>query len=247
MNNFAFFVHIGFTKRFYGVNMMNMFNILVVEDDPSTRRYYEAVLKRNGFAPLLVENGEAAIEALESRHIDCIITDIMMPSMDGYRFTGEVRNVDKHIPILMISAKSEGRDKKQGFLVGTDDYMIKPVDDEEMVLRIKALLRRAKIVSEMKIVIGSVTLEYDSFTVKCRNLVETLPQKEFCLLYKLLSYPGQIFTRSQLMDEIWGRDSETDERTVDVHIKRLRDKYTGLEEFEIVTVRGIGYKAVKYR
>ncbi|MDR0910828.1 MAG: response regulator transcription factor [Spirochaetaceae bacterium] len=223
-----------------------MFNILVVEDDPSTRRYFEAVLKRNGWTPYLAADGHSALNILDTTQIDCVLTDIMMPGMDGYRFTEELRSFNQNMPILMISAKSEQRDKRQGFLVGTDDYMTKPIDDEEMVLRIKALLRRAKIVSEKKIILGSVELDYDSLSVKRADIVETLPQKEFYLLYKLLSYPDQIFTRAQLMDEIWGMDSDTDERTVDVHIKRLRDRYTGLQEFEILTVRSIGYKVVRY-
>jgi DNA-binding response OmpR family regulator len=165
--------------------------------------------------------------------------------MDGYEFTKTLRENQNNLPILMLSAKQLPRDKHMGFLVGTDDYITKPVDDEEMLLRIKALLRRAKIVSEKRIEIGNVILDYDSFTVSKGNEIVELPQKEFLLLYKLLSYPGRIFTRIQLMDEIWGSDSETGWETVTVHIGRLRRRFSDWEEFEIVSVRGLGYKAVK--
>lgn len=182
---------------------------------------------------------------MEDHHIDLVILDVMMPKMDGYEFTKILRDSNNNLPILMVSAKQMPEDKKQGFLVGTDDYMTKPIDEEEMLLRIKALLRRAKIVSERKIVLGDVVLDYDSMTVSRRSEVQELPQKEFLLLYKLLSYPGKIFTRIQLMDEIWGSNSETGWETVTVHIGRLRKRFEGWEEFEIVSVRGLGYKAVK--
>jgi DNA-binding response OmpR family regulator len=169
----------------------------------------------------------------------------MMPKMDGYEFTKTLRENQNTLPILMVSAKQLPEDKKQGFLVGTDDYMTKPIDEEEMLLRIKALLRRAKIVSERKIIIGGVTLDYDSLTVTKNGETQELPQKEFLLLYKLLSYPGKIFTRIQLMDEIWGADSDTGWETVTVHIGRLRRRFEGWPEFEIISVRGLGYKAVK--
>jgi DNA-binding response OmpR family regulator len=169
----------------------------------------------------------------------------MMPGLDGYALTEQIRDSKRSLPILMISAKESSKDKRRGFLVGTDDYMTKPVDDEEMILRIKSLLRRAQIVNERKIVIGQVVLNYDSLSVSWGNKRFTLPQKEFYLLYKLLSYPDVIFTRQQLMDEIWGMDSESDERTVNVHINRLRERFYQWPEFEIITVRGIGYKAVK--
>lgn len=222
-----------------------MFHILVVEDDSNTRKLLEAVLKENGYTPHLVENGEKALELLDRQHIDLIVTDIMMPEMDGYTLTGELREAGYTLPILMITAKDAPKDKKAGFLVGTDDYMVKPVDDEEMLLRIKALLRRSQIVSERKITIGQVTLYYDSLTAARGEERMTLPQKEFYLLYKLLSYPDTTFTRMQLMDEIWGLDSQTEDRTVNVHINRLRDRFADYPEFEIVTVRGLGYKAVR--
>ena len=222
-----------------------MLNILVVEDDASTRRLMEAVLTEEGYDVCLAVSGEAALDILDHRHIDLIITDIMMPGMDGYTLTEQLREAGYSLPILMVTAKETHRDKKQGFLVGTDDYMVKPVDEEEMLLRIKALLRRAQIVNEHKLTVGAVTLHYDSLTVARGEVRITLPQKEFYLLYKLLSYPDIIFTRLQLMDEIWGLDTQTDDHTLNVHISRLRERFAGWSDFEIVTVRGLGYKAVK--
>lgn len=222
-----------------------MFHILVAEDDKNTRRYFQAVLEEANYTVTTAENGAQALEILGREHIDLIVLDVMMPEMDGYELTKELRDVQDTIPILMVSAKQLPADKKKGFLVGTDDYMTKPVDEEEMLLRIHALLRRAKIVSEKRIVIGDVVLDYDSMTVSGHGQVQELPQKEFLLLYKLLSYPGQIFTRIQLMDEIWGVDSDTGWETVTVHIGRLRKRFEDWEEFEIVSVRGLGYKAVK--
>jgi DNA-binding response OmpR family regulator len=222
-----------------------MFHILVVDDDKNTRRLFQAVLEGAGYNVFKAENGMAAFDVMDSTHIDLVIVDIMMPQMDGYEFTETLRETNPLLPILMISAKQLPADKKKGFLVGTDDYMTKPVDEEEMLLRVKALLRRAKIVSERKITIGEVVLDYDSLTVTKGNQVMELPQKEFLLLYKLLSYPGKIFTRIQLMDEIWGADSESGWETVTVHIGRLRKRFEGWEEFEIESVRGLGYKAVK--
>lgn len=222
-----------------------MVNILVVEDDPSTRKLMEAVLRENGYKPYLAENGLEALDMMDRQHVDLIILDVMMPLMDGYEFTETLREGHSTVPILMVTAKEAPADKKKGFLVGTDDYMVKPVDEEEMLLRIKALLRRAQIVAERMLTIGDVTLHYDTLTVTREAESSTLPQKEFYLLYKLLSYPGVIFTRLQLMDEIWGMESQTDERTVNVHINRLRDRFGHYPEFEIVTVRGLGYKAVR--
>ena len=203
------------------------------------------MLEEANYTVTTAENGAQALEILGREHIDLIVLDVMMPELDGYELTKELRDVQDTIPILMVSAKQLPADKKKGFLVGTDDYMTKPVDEEEMLLRIHALLRRAKIVSEKRIVIGDVVLDYDSMTVSGHGQVQELPQKEFLLLYKLLSYPGQIFTRIQLMDEIWGVDSDTGWETVTVHIGRLRKRFEGWEEFEIVSVRGLGYKAVK--
>ena len=222
-----------------------MFNILVVDDDKNTRLLMKAVLEREGYSVFLAENGVDAMETMDRVHVDLAVLDVMMPEMDGYEFTHTLRAADNNLPILMVSAKQLPADRKQGFLVGTDDYMTKPVDEEEMLLRIKALLRRARIVNERRIVIGDVVLDYDSFTVTRGEERQELPQKEFQLLYKLLSYPGKIFTRRQLMDEIWDMDSDTDERTVDVHINRLRDRFKGNPDFDIVTVRGLGYKAMR--
>jgi DNA-binding response OmpR family regulator len=222
-----------------------MFCILVVDDDKNTRLLLKTVLEAESYTVFTAENGVAALEVMDREHIDLVVLDIMMPQMDGYEFTKTLRETRNDLPILMVSAKQLPEDKKKGFLVGTDDYMTKPIDEEEMLLRIKALLRRAQIVSERKIVIGDVTLDYDALTVKRGKEVQELPQKEFLLLYKLLSYPGKIFTRIQLMDEIWGADSDTGWETVTVHIGRLRKRFEGWSEFEIVSVRGLGYKAVK--
>ena len=222
-----------------------MFHILVADDDKHTRMLLRAVLESENYTVSTAENGEQALELLDREHIDLVILDVMMPEMDGYEFTRIVRQTDRTLPILMVTAKHLPEDEKKGFLVGTDDYITKPIDEEKLLLRIKALLRRARIVSEQRIVIGEVILDYNSFTVTRGDEVQVLPQKEFMLLYKLLSYPGQIFTRIQLMDEIWGTDSETGWETVTVHVGRLRKRFEGWNEFEIVAVRGLGYKAVK--
>lgn len=222
-----------------------MFQILVVDDDKNTRLLFKAILEHENYTVFLASNGVEAMEIMDQRHIDLVILDIMMPKMDGYEFTRTLRETDQGLPILMVSAKQLPQDKKKGFLVGTDDYMAKPIDEEEMILRIKALLRRAKIANERRMEIGDVVLDYDAFTISRKGEIIELPQKEFLLLYKLLSYPGKIFTRIQLMDEIWGADSETGWETVTVHIGRLRKKLEGWDEFEIESVRGLGYKAVK--
>jgi len=219
--------------------------ILVVDDDRNTRMFLEAVLKTANYTVLLANNGIEALSMLESESVDLIVLDIMMPGMDGYEFTKTLRDADNNVPILMVSAKQMPEDKHRGFFVGTDDYITKPIDDEEMLYRIKALLRRAKIATERKIVIGDVVLDYDSLTVTRGEEVQELPQKEFLLLYKLLSYPGKIFTRIQIMDDIWGADSDTGWETVTVHIGRLRKKFESYPEFSIESVRGLGYKAVK--
>lgn len=222
-----------------------MFQIMVVDDDKNTRTLLKAVLEAENYTVFTAENGEDALSVMDTKHIDLVVLDIMMPKMDGYQFTKALRECNNNLPILMVSAKQLPSDKKHGFLVGTDDYMTKPIDEEEMLWRIKALLRRAQIASERRIVVGNVILDYDSLTVSRNGEMQELPQKEFMLLYKLLSYPGKIFTRIQLMDEIWGADSETGWETVTVHVGRLRKRFDGWEEFEIVSVRGLGYKAVK--
>ena len=222
-----------------------MFHILVTDDDKNTRLLLKAVLESEGYTVYVAANGEEALTVMDQQHIDLVVLDIMMPKMDGYEFTKILREAQNNLPILMVSAKQLPADKKKGFLVGTDDYMTKPIDEEEMLLRIKALLRRAQIVSDRRIVIGDVVLDYDSFTVSRKDEIQELPQKEFLLLYKLLSYPGKIFTRIQLMDEIWGAESDTGWETVTVHIGRLRKRFEGWEEFELQSIRGLGYKAIK--
>ncbi len=222
-----------------------MFHIIVVDDDKNIRFYLEEVLTANGYTVSLAENGITALEIMDREHIDLVILDIMMPRMNGYELTETLRECDENLPILMISAKQLPQDKHKGFAAGIDDYMTKPLDEEEMLFRIKALLRRARIANERKIVIGDVVIDYDSLTVSRAGEVQELPQKEFLLLYKLLSYPGKIFTRIQLMDEIWGADSETGWETVTVHVGRLRKRFEGWSEFEIESVRGLGYKAVR--
>ena len=222
-----------------------MFHILVVDDDKNTRKYFSAVLETQGYTVCTASNGEEALDKIDKEYVDLVILDIMMPKMDGYTFTEELRKANANLPVLMVSAKQLPADRHKGFIVGTDDYITKPIDETEMLLRVKALLRRAQIVNERRIVIGNVTLDYDSLTVTRGDEKQELPQKEFLLLYKLLSYPGKIFTRIQLIDDIWGADTQTGWETVTVHVGRLRRRFEGWEEFEIVSVRGLGYKAVK--
>lgn len=222
-----------------------MFNILVVEDDLNARRLIETVLAQNGFNAIPARDGVEALEIMDRSQVDLVILDVMMPRMNGYEFAGTLREGGCELPILMITAKELPADKRMGFISGTDDYMVKPVDEEEMILRIGALLRRYKIANEHKLTVGETVLDYDAFTVTVGKHTEELPNKEFLLLFKLLSYSGKIFTRRQLIDELWDMETDTDERTVDVHINRLRDRFEGNRDFNIVTVRGLGYKAVK--
>lgn len=223
-----------------------MIHILVAEDDKHARKLLETVLKREGYEVLTAQDGEEVLTTLERQHVDLILLDIMMPKMDGYEVARQLREANFNLPILMVSAKQLPEDKKKGFIVGTDDYMTKPIDVEEMLLRVRALLRRSQIVNERKLTIGSVTLDYDSLTVTREGESQTLPQKEFYLLYKLLSYPGRVFTRIQLMDEIWGLQTESTDTTVNVHINRLRKRFSTYPEFDLISVRGLGYKAVKH-
>lgn len=222
-----------------------MFHILVVEDNADMRELFCTVLSDNGYQCLSAADGLEALEIMDKEYVDLIVADIMMPGMDGYELTKEIRAAKMDIPILMVTAKDQFDDMQKGFRAGTDDYMIKPINVKELVLRVEALLRRAKIQSEKKITVGNTVLDYDALTVTIHGEETILPQKEFYLLYKLLSYPNKIFTRPQLMDEIWGMFSETDERTVNTHINRLRERFSDCKDFEIVTVRGLGYKAVK--
>lgn len=224
-----------------------MFRILVVEDNPNARKLMAAVLEQHGYEAVCAGDGVEALAVLDRKHIDLIVLDIMMPRMDGYELT-EILRENKalgEMPILMVTAKESPADKRKGFIIGTDDYMVKPVDEEEMILRIGALLRRARIVNERRLIIGGTLLDYDSFSVSAEGYIMELPKKEFLLLYKLLSYPNKIFTRRQLMDEIWDMDTDTDERTVDVHVNRIRERFRDNADFEIATVRGLGYKAVR--
>ena len=222
-----------------------MFHILVVDDDRSTRLYMQALLQNAHYTVSLAENGENALEVMDREKIDLVILDVMMPKMDGFAFTQELRNGNCNLPVLMVTAKQLPADRKQAYQVGTNDFMTKPVDGEELLLRIKNLLRMAQIATERELRLGEITLHYDELSVTRGDETIVLPQKEFLLLYKLLSYPGKIFTRIDLMDEIWGQDSETGWETVTVHIGRLRKRFEGWKEFDIVSVRGLGYKAVK--
>ncbi len=222
-----------------------MFNLLLAEDDKNSRRLMEVILKDNGYEVFSAKDGEEALNVFHAVKPDLILLDVMMPKLDGYEVAKAIRDVDEDTPILMITAKGEVSDRRMGFLSGTDDYMVKPVDEEEMLLRIRALLRRSKKVSEHKLTIGDVTLDYDSLSVIRNEEVITLPQKEFYLLYKLLSNPNKIFTRIQLMEEIWGPESDSTDNTINVHINRLRNHFENFDEFEIVTIRGLGYKGVR--
>ena len=208
------------------------------------RKLICATLKQNGYSTFEAEDGEVGLDVLDTTHIDLIICDIMMPNMDGYEFTETLRDGHCETPIIIVTAKEQLEDKKKGFSIGADDYMVKPIDFEELILRIGAILRRSKIVNDHKITIGNTILDYNSLSVTSNGECNTLPKKEFYLLFKLVSSPDTIFTRRQLLDEIWGMESMADERTVDVHIKRIRERYRDSNDFEIVTVRGLGYKAV---
>lgn len=222
-----------------------MFTILIVEDNKNTARLMEVVLTQNGYSTLHASNGKEGLKMVDENHIDLILLDLMMPVMDGITFTRVLRNSGSQVPIIMVTAKDRQEDIRKGFLTGTDDYMIKPIDEVELLLRIQALLRRAHIAAEHELVIGNTTLFYDSFLVRENDTEYELPRKEFQLLFKLLSYPNKTFTRKQLMEEFWDSETQSEERTVDVHINHLRDRFKGSEDFEIVTVRGLGYKAVK--
>lgn len=222
-----------------------MFCILIVEDDFELRQLFQKVLMQNGYSVKGVENGKAALAALEKEYVDLIISDIMMPVMDGYELVRTLREVNIQIPVLMITAKDAFDDMRMGFLSGTDDYMVKPVNVNEMVLRVGALLRRAQMINERRLVIGNTELLLDSLTVTTGEDSYVLPQKEFMLLYKMASYPGRTFTRQQIMDDIWGYEAESDTHTVDVHIGRLRERFRENKDFQIVTIRGVGYKVMK--
>ena len=222
-----------------------MFKILIAEDDSELRQLFSHVLIKNGYSVTGVCNGKEALDALDKGYYDLIISDIMMPEMDGYELVSSLRTAGYSIPVMMITAKDAFDDMRMGFISGTDDYMVKPVNVNEMVLRVGALLRRAQMINDRRLVIGGTVMECDSLTVTWDGQSAVLPQKEFMLLYKMASFPGRIFTRQQLMDDIWGYDSDTDTHTVDVHIGRLRDRFRDSMDFRIVTMRGVGYKVVK--
>ena len=222
-----------------------MFNVLIVEDDPKLNQLIKTTLVKHGYKTFTAFDGNEGIDVFDSNYIDIVISDIMMPCADGYELAKAIRERSKTTPILFVSAKDKFEDKQQGFQIGVDDYMVKPIDINELVLRVAALLRRAQIANERKLTIGETVLDYDTMTVLSCGEELILPQKEFNILFKLLSFPNKIFTRTQLMDEFWGPYSESLERTVDVHITRLRDKFKNNKDFDIVTMRGLGYKAVK--
>ena len=222
-----------------------MFKILVVEDDNELNRLFCRTLERNGYVSYSVADASQALELMDKESVDLIISDVMMPGIDGFEFVRQLRDAKMTLPVMMITAKSDIKDKQSGFLSGADDYMVKPVDLQEMLLRVQALLRRAKSVSERRLSFGNTSLLYDVWTVEDAEGSQVLPQKEFQLLYKLLSYPGQIFTRQQILDDIWGPEGYVDSHTLDVHISRLRERFKKNEDFEIVTIRGLGYRAVK--
>jgi len=222
-----------------------MLKILIAEDDRELRQLFSHVLNRHGYTVAGVSSGQEALDALDKDFYDMIISDIMMPVMDGYELVRQLRDVGNTTPVLMITAKDAFDDMRLGFQSGVDDYMVKPINVNEMVLRVQALLRRAQMINDRRQIIGDTVMECDSLTVTAAGESMILPQKEFMLLYKMAAYPGKIFTRQQLMDEIWGYDSESDTHTVDVHIGRLRDRFRDNKDFKIVTIRGVGYKVVK--
>lgn len=222
-----------------------MFTVLVVEDDQPLSRLFGTILGRNGYNVHTVCTASAALHRLEQEYVDLIITDVMLPGMDGFELIRQLRESGSTLPILLVTARETLADKERGFTAGADDYMVKPVEVEELLLRVRALLRRARMISQRKLTVGTTRLDYDTLTLTQNGEEEILPQKECFLLYKLLSYPGHIYTRQQLMDEIWGLESESELRTVDVHINRLRERLRWNQDVSIVTIRGLGYKGVR--
>ena len=222
-----------------------MLKILIAEDDRELRQLFSHVLTRHGYTVVGVSNGQEALDAMDKDFFDMVISDIMMPVMDGYQLVRQLRDVGNTTPVLMITAKDGFDDMRLGFQSGVDDYMFKPINVNELVLRVQALRRRAQMINDRRQTIGDTVMECDSLTVTTAGESMILPQKEFMLLYKMAAYPGKIFTRQQLMDEIWGYDSDSDTHTVDVHIGRLRDRFRDNKDFKIITIRGVGYKVVK--
>ena len=221
-----------------------MFKILVVEDDKNLKKLIVTCLRKSNYTTFEASNGEDALDLLDKNYIDLIISDIMMPKMNGFELINELRTSKYKIPILIITAKSDISDKKQGFLLGADDYMVKPINMEELILRVQVLLKRSQSTNERKIRVGDLVLDYDQMSITRKEKIYSLAQKEFLLLYKLLSTPNTILKRQNLMEEIWGLDSESDFRTIDVHIKRIREKMQDVDEFDIITIRGVGYKCI---
>ena len=222
-----------------------MFRILVAEDDRGTQRLMQDTLADAGYEPILAADGQQALELLACRHVDLMVVDVMMPRLDGFALLSRLRRSGSQMPVLILTAKEAQADKRQGLRLGADDYMTKPADEEELLLRIGALLRRAQAISSRRLTVGNTTLIYDDLAVEWDGKITELPRKEFQLLYRLLSCPNKTFTRRQLMDEIWDLDTDSDEHTVNVHINRLRNRFKGNPDFAIVTVRGLGYKAVR--
>ena len=223
-----------------------MYNILVVEDEVNILRLMEIRLTKSGFNVFTATNGKEALESVKKQDIDLIVADVMMPVMDGFSMIEHLRGDGLSIPVILATAKESIDDKRTGFNYGADDYMVKPIDHEELVLRINALLKRADIRREKKLVVGNCTLDHDRLSVyNNEGLEELLSKKEFLILFKLLSYPERIFTKSQLMDEFWGYDSDSYSDTVKVHINRIRNKISAFPEIDVITVRGLGYKGVK--
>ncbi len=222
-----------------------MFKIMVVEDDADLQQLFCRTLHRNSYQAIPADHAEQAMQILENEYVDLIISDVMMPGMDGFTFIEQLRDSGMDMPVLIITAKADIMDKQRGFMAGADDYMVKPIDLHEMLFRVNAILRRAKSVSEKRLTFGNTSLEYNTWTVTDTQGTQILPQKEFQLLYKLLSYPSQIFTRQQILDDVWGIDGYVDSHTLDVHISRLRERFKNNTDFEIVTIRGLGYRVMK--
>jgi len=221
-----------------------MFNILIAEDESDIRHMIAEYLKNNGFNTFEAADGESALSILDETHIDLLITDIMMPKINGYILTKDLRGFGYELPILMVTAKETIDDVETGFRSGTDDYMVKPVVLRELLLRVNALLKRAKIASDKIIKLKNSEFNYETFTAVINGKSFSIPKKEFLLLFRLLSQPGKIFTRQQLLDEIWGYDSQSGEGTVNVHISRLRERFADCQDFEIITVKGLGIKVM---
>lgn len=234
-----------YLKKRNKVSVFFMSKILVVEDDYRLRKVYQSFLSKNNYSVLVAENAQEALDLLENSSVDLMICDVMMPDIDGVELTRTLREAHYEFPILLATAKESFAAKQEGFHAGSDDYMVKPIDLNEMLLRIEALLRRAKIATDQQITIGNTQLLANTLELVQGEKRELLAQKEFLLLFKLASNPDQIFTRQQIMDDIWGLDTLSDSRTVDVHINKLRDRLRNNKDFEIKTIRGLGYRVVR--